>query len=382
MEQLHDTIMSTRQLAVGYQGHALVQGIELTLRPGEIMVLIGPNGSGKTTLLKTIAGQLAPVGGVVWLAGKTLPDLSGKELAQKLALVLTMRLRTDRMTCEEVVAGGRYPYTGRLGLLSGADRDRVTEAMELVHTLELRSADFNAISDGQRQRVLLARAICQEPQVMVLDEPTSFLDIKYQLELLSVLKTMAREKRVAVLVSLHELALAQKLADTVVCVKNGRIERIGAPETILTDEYVRHLYDLQDGTYHAAFGSLELAAPVGRPRVFVIAGGGSGIPVFRRLQRQGIPFAVGVLHKNDLDAPLANILAVEVILAEAFEPIRPEQVEAAKKVLGTCQEVICCLEQFGSYNRENRSLLEEARRLNIPIRQVSPDREGASVDGI
>lgn len=181
----------------------------------------------------------------------------------------------ELMTCWDVAAAGRYPYTGRLGLLSDEDRAKVDEALALVGADELADRDFSCISDGQRQRVLLARAICQEPEVIVLDEPTSFLDIRYKLELLTVLKQLVREKQVAVILSLHEIDLAQKLSDRLICVHNGRIERCGTPEQVFTGDYIRTLYDLERGTYNEQFGSLELERVTGEPRVFVIGGGGT-----------------------------------------------------------------------------------------------------------
>lgn len=121
-----------------------------------------------------------------------------------MAVVLTDRIKTELMTCHDIVATGRYPYTGRLGILTQEDERLVEEAMQAVHAQELGNRDFNAISDGQKQRVLLARAICQDPDVIVLDEPTSFLDVKYKLELLSILERMARQKKITVIMSLHK----------------------------------------------------------------------------------------------------------------------------------------------------------------------------------
>ena len=133
---------------------------------------------------------------------KNLKDLSYKELATKMAVVLTQRAKPELMTCYEVVAAGRYPYTGRLGILTREDEKKTQEALEIVHATEYAEKSFEAISDGQRQRILLARAICQEPEVLILDEPTSFLDIRYKLELLTILKNMAKEKQITVIMSL------------------------------------------------------------------------------------------------------------------------------------------------------------------------------------
>ena len=146
-----------KQLCVGYQHQPLIQNIEIELKKGEILTLLGPNGAGKSTILKSIARQLELLGGSVWLEEENLQKLSGRELAKKMAVVFTKRPHTELMTCEDVVATGRYPYTGRFGVLSAKDQEAVQEAMEAVHVLEFKDRDFAKISDGQRQRILLAR---------------------------------------------------------------------------------------------------------------------------------------------------------------------------------------------------------------------------------
>ena len=238
-------MIRTENLSVGYGKTPLIEDICLRLRPGQIVTLIGPNGSGKSTILKTVIGQLAPIRGMVFLDGRAMGALSPLEIAQKLAVLMTGRVRPELMTCWDVAAMGRCPYTGRLGILSAGDREKVWEALSLVHGEELAPLPFTEISDGQRQRVMLARALCQEPEVIVLDEPTTFLDIRYKLELLAVLKEMAQERKLAVLLSLHELELAEKISDCVVCVHNGKIERIGPPEEIFTADYIKKLFDIQ-----------------------------------------------------------------------------------------------------------------------------------------
>ena len=170
------TVISTSALDTGYEKKVVVSGVEIEIRRGEIAALIGPNGAGKSTVLKTIAGQLDPLGGTVYIEGRARGEYNQSEIARMQAVMLTDRMPAEKMTCEEAVSLGRYPYTGRLGILSAEDRRIVRESMELVHVEELADRDYNAISDGQRQRVLLARAICQEPEIMILDEPTSYLE--------------------------------------------------------------------------------------------------------------------------------------------------------------------------------------------------------------
>ena len=223
------------ELSVGYNGKPLIEHINIGVKKCEIVTLIGPNGSGKSTILKSITRQLRLLGGRVSFDEQNIHQMSYREMSTKMAVVLTERMRPELMTCHDIVATGRYPYTGRLGILSREDEKKVEEAMCAVHARELGSRDFNAISDGQRQRVLLARAICQEPEVIVLDEPTSFLDVKHKLELLAILRRMAKEKQITVIMSLHEIDLAEKIADKIICVRGDHRFYCGTPEEIFQE---------------------------------------------------------------------------------------------------------------------------------------------------
>ena len=358
----------TENLAVGYNGQPLIENICLHLRRGEIMTLIGPNGSGKSTILRSVIRQLAPIRGAVYLDGRPMDRMKALDVAKRLSVLMTDRVHPELMTCRDVAATGRYPYTGKLGLLTAADWEKVDEALALVHGEDLADRDFSQISDGQRQRILLARALCQEPEVLVLDEPTSFLDIRYKLELLSILKDMVRRRKLAVLMSLHELDLAQKVSDYVVCVRGDAVERQGPPEEIFTPDYIMSLYGAARGSYNALFGSLELEAVSGAPEVFVIGGGGAGIPAYRKLQRQGVPFAAGVLQENDLDYPAAQALAAEVVSEEPFQPVGEASFRQAAEIMARCRRVLCPVERFGPMNEKNRLLrrmAEEAGKLDV-----------------
>ena len=351
----------TENMTVGYGKTPLIRQIGIHVRAGEIVTLIGPNGAGKSTILRSVIRQLGLLEGTVYLDGMPMKGMGEREIAKRMSILMTERIHPELMNCEDVVGTGRYPYTGRMGILTAEDRGKVREAMELVHAWDLASRDFSQISDGQKQRILLARAVCQDPSVIVLDEPTSFLDIRHKLELLTILKDLVRRKKVAVLMSLHELDLAQKLSDYIVCVKGEYIERCGTPEEIFTSSYITGLYGITKGSYYAEFGCLEMEPVKGKPQVFVIGGNGSGIPVYRRLQRMGIPFAAGILHENDVDYPIARALASQVISEMPFEPIREETYDRAAEVLASCGQVICCLKEFGTLNDKNRKLAELGR---------------------
>ena len=250
--------LETKDLVVGYDGVPLISGVNIQLHAGEILTLIGPNGAGKSTILKSIVGYLESLDGAVYISGRPVNELSAHDLSLELSVMLTERMRTELLTCADIVETGRYPYTGRLGILTDEDRDKVREAMDMVHVWDLRDRDFMQISDGQRQRIMLARAIAQEPHIIMLDEPTNYLDIHYQIELLNVLRRLVRTRDVAVIMSLHELPLARKVSDYVMCIKGDGVVAAGPPEGIFTPEVINELYDLAPGVFDPITGNIQL----------------------------------------------------------------------------------------------------------------------------
>ena len=340
-------------LSAGYDKKVVVEGVDLEVR------------------------HLAPLAGTVELDGREISRWKTAEFARNLAVMLTDRARTELLTCRDIVEAGRHPYTGRMGTLTPDDHNRVDEAMKTAHVEGLAERDFMQISDGQRQRVMLARAIAQDPRVLVLDEPTSYLDIRYQIDLLRILRHLAKSRNVAVIMSIHELELAQKSADKVICVKDGRVFRAGAPEDIFTRETIGELYGLQHGTFNERFGSVEIGRPHGDAHTFVIAGAGTGSAVFRQLIRQGKAFYAGVLHEGDIDCELARDLATECVAERAFEPIGDKTIARAKELLVHCARLIVCPTAFGTINARNAELVEFARSHGIEVMQAC---EGASED--
>lgn len=358
-----DEQLTMRDLTVGYDRIPLIKNINLSVRPGEILTLIGPNGSGKSTILKTITKQLKTIGGSVFLGKESMQELTDREISRQLSMVMTERIHTELLSGRDVVATGRYPYTGRLGILSDKDWEKVDEAIALVHAGEVQQQDFRRISDGQRQRLMLARAICQDTQVLILDEPTSYLDMGFKLDILTTIRMLARKKNLAVIMSLHELDLAQKISDTIACVKGDCIDRVGTPEEIFSGDYVQQLYGVKSRQFDPQTGQAFLERPEGEPEVFVIGGGGTGLAVYNRLQRQNIPFAAGILQENDVEYAAASALAACVFSEKAFFSVSEETFLRAKQMLGNCKTCICALTEFGPYNEKNRQLFEYAKKL-------------------
>ena len=358
--------LAAEGVKTGYGARVVLSEVAFELHPGEVMALLGPNGAGKSTLLKSAAGQLALQGGSIYLEGKDLQAYSGRERAACMALLFTERREPEFATAREVVEAGRYPYTGRFGTLREQDHAAVARAMAYVRTEELRERPFAELSDGQRQRVLLARALAQEPRLILLDEPTAFLDLRHKIELLGLLRDLATREGLAVLVSLHEPDLALKCADRVLLVADGKVLPPVSPEEALSEENMRRIYGLS-AAYDALSGSAELPrhTEYTPPDTLVLAGGGSGIPVYRRLRREGVSFAAGIFSPADLDYPVAIRLAAKVIETAPYEPVSEVCLQAAKDCLSKVGRVIWAEPPLGSGNMALLALRELAETKGI-----------------
>lgn len=241
-------VLLAKALSVGYGTKKIVSGISFSVKEGEIVCMIGSNGAGKSTILKTITKVIPPLSGSVFIHDRDIGTMRERELARSVACMFPLTPDTEYLTCADIVENGRYPYTGMFGGLSDEDREKILEAMSIAGVSSLADRFFSTLSDGQKQRVMLARAICQEPKLLLLDEPASFLDIRYKLELLEMIKKLAELKGTAVLFSMHELMLAGRVADRMICIRDGRIDRIDTPENVLRPDYMEELYDLKKGS--------------------------------------------------------------------------------------------------------------------------------------
>jgi iron complex transport system ATP-binding protein len=237
-------VLSAEDVFYRYQDGDILRGISLNLRSGEILAVLGPNASGKTTLLKNLAGILRPRSGRVRIEGRDLASLPMKERARVIAFVPQNEEPFLDFPVEQVVLMGRAPYVGFWGFESGEDRTRAREAMERTDTWALRDRSLGELSGGERQRVILARALAQEAKVLLLDEPTSHLDVRYQKELLDLCSALNAQKGLSLIMTLHDLNLAALYAHRLILIQDGRVARAGTPDETLTPESIAQVFGL------------------------------------------------------------------------------------------------------------------------------------------
>ena len=242
-----------------YEARKVLDGISLEAGEGEFIGLIGPNGSGKTTLLKIIDGILKPKMGSVYLDCKRISELDPRELARELAMVPQTTDLSFDLKVFDVVMMGRYPYLGRLSLEREVDEEKVRFWMRLTNTLHLAERSIREVSGGERQRVLIARALAQEPRVLLLDEPTSNLDVCYQIEIMSLLRELVQKLGLTIICAIHDLNLAARYSDRIILINDGRIKGMGKPAEVLTRENLRDVFRIEARIeYDRDSGSLSI----------------------------------------------------------------------------------------------------------------------------
>jgi len=228
-----------------YEARKVLDEISFEADGGEFIGLIGPNGSGKTTLLKIIDGILKPRVGSVYLDCKRISELDPKELARELAMVPQTADLSFDLKVFDVVMMGRYPHLGRLSFEREVDEEKVKFWMELTNTLHLADRSIREVSGGERQRVLIARALAQEPRILLLDEPTSNLDVCYQIEIMSLLRELVDKLGLTIICAIHDLNLAARYSDKIILINGGRIKGIGRPIEVLTEENLRDVFKIE-----------------------------------------------------------------------------------------------------------------------------------------
>jgi iron complex transport system ATP-binding protein len=290
------TILETTNLSIGYRqrrqpDRVVAAELGLSLEAGKLVCLLGPNGVGKSTLMRTLAGMQPALNGRILLDGESVASLRPKTLARKLSVVLTEQVNAGLMTSYALVALGRYPYTDWRGNLTEADEAIVRHSIEAVGAVSLANRPVSELSDGERQKVMIARALAQEPMVMLLDEPTAYLDLPRRVEMMQIMRRLTHDGQRAILLSTHDLDLALRNADVIWLMVDGRIE-VGAPEDLVLSGAFAAAFAAEGVQFDPVSGSFQISRRQ-KGTVDVIGEGVKALWTVRALERNGYQVNLG-----------------------------------------------------------------------------------------
>ncbi|AZR74577.1 hypothetical protein BBF96_15070 [Anoxybacter fermentans] len=362
-------------LSFGYNSNLIIKNINLEIKSGEFVGIIGPNGSGKSTLLKLLSGVLVPENGKIYLNGKPLDQIRIKDLARQMAVVPQNTEVLYDFSAYEIVAMGRYPHQGRWNRESIQDYRVIRKVMKQTGTWKLRNQSIKSLSGGERQRVIIARALAQEPQIILLDEPTSSLDINYQIEIFDLLQELNRSGKTIIVVS-HDLNLASQYCDHLLLISKGQIYASGTPDEVITVKNIRDVYNTEviisrkySGRPYVTLVSKRRLPEVRKdlPWVHLVCGGGSGQKIINFLLEEGYPISGGVLNQGDSDWQLLVQNDRPVVEERPFSAILPETYQELLERMEKADLIIVTDLPFGLGNLANLKAVLKMREAGKPV---------------
>ena len=371
---LHDGLI-LEGVTAGYGSAAVVHDLHLEARPGNVTGLIGPNGSGKTTLIRVAARGLAPRAGTVRLAGIDPYRVSAKRAARLVAVVPQETAPAFSYSVLEMVLMGRSPYLSAWGGGRPEDWAQARRAMAAANVQHLADRPIDELSGGERQRVVLAQALAQDTPVLLLDEPTTHLDIRHVVDILTLVRNLARDQGRAVLAIFHDLNLASAYCDRIYALAGGRVMAAGSPGTVITRDLMRDVFGVEAEVSPAGAAgrpSVVVSPPVAldrlsgsAPRAHVIGGAGRGAGAMRLLAELGFEVSAGVLHAGDTDQAVAERLNLIRVTVPPFSEIDERSAADCRELVQGALLLVVCDAPIGRGNLENVRLALEAVRSGV-----------------
>lgn len=366
--------VDARALVYEVEAIRLLDHVNLEARNGEFVGLVGPNGAGKSTLLKTISGILKSNEGSITLGGNDLSNMSAKEVAHTLASVPQLTPYTYGFTSLEVVLMGRYPTMGLFQVEGSDDRRIALESMALTETDSFAHRDVTTLSGGERQRVFFARALAQQPQILLLDEPTSNLDISHQLKVLEIVNGLVDQGMTAI-ASIHDLSLAARYCHRLVLISHGCVLEQGSPDQVLTPKNIKDAFGVSAVVFRNPFTNTLTVSPLEQTRVeinpiqsgsvHILCGGGTGARLMYSLQRAGIVLTACPLGAGDTDRMAADVLGIDYIPVPAFSAIDDKVHSEHRNMVAAADVTVVCPIPIGPHNLRNLESLTSAKRLIV-----------------
>jgi iron complex transport system ATP-binding protein len=367
-------VLTIEGIDCSYGSVDILKDVSFAVKSGQFLGILGPNGSGKTTLLKSISRVLKPKKGAILIGEEDIYEMKTVDVAKQLAVVPQETPVTFDFTALEVVLMGRNPHMARFKMEGKKDLEIAKKSMELTRTWEFADRPVTELSGGERQRVIIARALTQEPKILLLDEPTTHLDISNQLEIMDLIKHLCETDKLLIVAVFHDFNLAARYCDSIILLKDGKIVAVGKSDDTLTSKNVKKVFNVDTIVKkHPITGQLHVI-PISRPIiqqqksliVHLICGGGTGSPVMKILLDEGYRITAGVLNLLDTDQETAHVLSIPTTNEAPFSPITDEPHKANLQMISKADVLVITPTQFGDGNLRNLEAAEAALEKGIP----------------
>lgn len=369
--------IEVQSLNFGYKDDLVLKDISFSLEKGQFMSIIGPNGSGKSTLLKNICNLEKQNSGKIEIHGKNIVQYKSKELAKKIALVPQDTFISYDFPVFDVVLMGRFPYLGRFDKETDEDFEITKEALKITNTFYLRDRNINEISGGERQRVIIARALAQEPEIIFLDEPTSHLDINHQMDLLNILRNLNKEKNTTIVLVIHDINLACRYSDIIMLLDKGEILSIGSPKEVVTRENIEKAYGLNTIIEENPYTNSLYIVPLSlngivkkankKEKIHIISGGGTGREIISKLEEAGYDLSLGVINVGDSDWQLGKKLSIKMVEEEPFSHISEKAFKRNIQFIKKADIVVLGSTPYGKGNMKNLEAAHLALKMGKKV---------------
>ena len=360
-------IIDITEVTVRYGSHTVVKDLSMSVDKGGFVSLIGPNGAGKSTILKAITKNVDIDSGDICLGGKSIKDISYREKARIVGFVPQEFSVDYDFGVYDIVAMGRNPYARMLRGFDDSDSLAVEEAMLKTDTLKYKDKKFNNLSGGEKQRVIIARALAQQPQILILDEATSNLDIHHQLDVLELIYRLNREDGMTVLAVMHDLNMAARFSDRLILLFSGTIVCQGKPEEVLREEVLKQVYDMEVVARDSKLLSCREVVPLrvnqsGKDKnvaIHVVCGGGTGEYILQRLCSEKYKLSAGVLNQQDTDYELCISLGIDCASSAPFSEFSSQSIAENEEYMRRADAIIVTDVAIGTGNLKNVQLVSE-----------------------
>jgi len=379
---MQSVTLRINNIACRYDAADVLENINFSAKGGDFIGVIGPNASGKSTLLKSISKVLKPHTGVVLLNEKDVYTFKSAEIAKNLAVVPQESVISFAFTALEVVLMGRTPHLNRFEMESTQDLIIAQKSMELTNTWYLAERPIDTLSGGEKQRIIIARALTQEPRVLLLDEPTDHLDINHQIEILDLIKRLSKEKEMVVIGVFHDLNIVSQYCDRLILLHKGRIFAAGGAGDVLTGENIEKVYGVKVTVKQDDISGRLIIHPQrkrmikeAKAKVHVIAGSGSAVSLMNELVDNGYNVSLGVINIGDSDYITAKALELDVVEEKPFCPIGEKNYEKNLELIKQADYVILTNIPIGFANIKNLKAAREAQNLIIVEKEPIEKRD-------